>query len=105
MTSKKENGKVTITFPKEVELAVKRIFESNAPVRSGALVQNMRVESDLGTFRIVVDIHYMPYTEEMWISDQWRGRQNPNEAWFKKSNEQAMQFLTRLYGKEFNRVS
>ena len=38
-------------------------------------------------------------------AQRWRGRANPNEGWFKEAMEISIQFLSRLYGKEFKRES
>lgn len=29
--------------------------------------------------------YYMPYTNERWISEKWRGAKNPNEDWWDKA--------------------
>jgi hypothetical protein len=100
-----KKDKEEITLDKGVENALLQIFQATAPTRTGTLKGKIRLEYMDGGIRIISDIYYMPYTEEKWISPRWRGRANPNEGWFKEAMEISMQFLSRLYGKEFKRES
>jgi hypothetical protein len=33
---------------------------------------------------------YMPFTDLPWISSRWGGKKNPNEGWFERAVEQAL---------------
>lgn len=94
-----------IELDSQIAAQIRRIFLANAPERKGGLKRQIRVEVEGNILRVISDIYYMPYTEEKWISKQWRGRENPNEAWFRKSVEQSIDFLSRIYGKEWKRES
>lgn len=41
---------------------------------------------------------YMVYTNEKWISPKWNGKQNPNEKWWNKAIELALEKLAYKYG-------
>jgi len=94
-----------VKLDSQIAAQIRRIFLANAPERKGNLKRQIRVEIEGNILRVISDIYYMPYTEEKWISKQWRGRENPNEAWFRKSVEQSIDFLSRIYGKEWKRES
>ncbi len=58
-----------------------------APIETGNLKNNaIRYEwKDANTFVIYVDqgiAPYMPYTNEPWIAERWKGKKNPNEHWW-----------------------
>lgn len=36
---------------------------------------------------------YIPYTNEPWLSDKWKGKKNPNEGWW---DVFANEFITRF---------
>lgn len=38
---------------------------------------------------------YMPFTNEPWISEFWRGKQNPNENWWNDAAEFVYLYLKR----------
>ena len=59
------------------------IVRAVAPNRRGTLSNSFNYRVVEGGVEIYTDIHYMPYTEEVWISPRWKGRQNPNQDWFK----------------------
>lgn len=88
----------------EVETAVLQIFKSLAPVRTGSLKGQIRIERIEGGFKIVSDIYYMKYTEEKWeYNSHWKKILiNPNEGWFKEAFKLSIQFLSNLFGKEFS---
>lgn len=42
---------------------------------------------------------YVPYTNEPWIAEKWKGKQNPNEGWWNRFAEEFMRRLaTKLKG-------
>jgi len=94
-----------IRLSKGIENTILQIFKVIAPIVTGALEGRIYIEYTEYGFNIVSDIYYMPYTEERWLSAKWRGRENPNEGWFREANEQAMRFLSNLIGKELKRES
>ena len=66
-------------------------MRSQAPYKDGDLSKNIKVDDTPTGFTIYVDgetlesetgTDYMPYTNELWVSPRWRGRQNPNLKWF-----------------------
>lgn len=90
---------------KEFELALlravekaERLVESLAPVRSGKLKASIKLIPTATGYEISVNVDYMVYTEEAWISEQWRGRKNPNEGWFRE----AVELVYRLIRSELN---
>jgi hypothetical protein len=99
-----ERGERTdISLKGGISNAVMQIFKSQAPTRTGVLKGQIRVNEIEGGFQIVSDIHYMPYTTEKWVSPRWRGRANPNEAWWDQAWDLSLRFLSSIYGKEFKR--
>jgi len=96
-----------IDLNKGIDNAVLQIFKSQAPVRSGILKGQIRIEKTKTGFNIVSDIYYMPYTEEKWeYNRRWKKTLvNPNEGWFRQAFEIALRFLSQVYGKEFTRES
>lgn len=55
------------------------------------------------TYRLFVDENiapYVPYTNEPWISERWKGAKNPNEGWFEDFTEWYAKLLAQsLHGK------
>ena len=47
------------------------------------LKASFKIVNNNNGFSIIVDIDYVVYTEEPWISSKWKGRQNPNLYWLK----------------------
>lgn len=90
-----------------IEEAVLRIFKANAPYRTGTLKGNIRIEYMESGFKIVCDIYYMPYTTEKWGYHSGWGKTlvNPNEGWWQRAFQQAVDFVSSVYGKEFRRVA
>ena len=103
-----KGNKATVKYNiKDIKNAVYQIFQANAPERTGDLKRNMRIELSEKGFSVVVDIEYMPYTEEAWGFNRRWGYTgiNPNQGWFKESFEISLRFLSQVYGKEFKRVT
>lgn len=66
-----------------------QIIKISAPVRTGNLQDSVKAR-DLpnGGFEIYIDTNQAPYAEattNTWVSPQWNGRKNPNEAWDKEA--------------------
>jgi hypothetical protein len=91
---------------KELENAVLQIFKNQAPVNTGTLKGQVRVEKTNIGFNIVSDIYYMKYTEEKWTyNKRWKKVGiNPNEGWFQEAFNISLRFLATVYGKEFTQV-
>lgn len=70
-----------------------RLIQSLAPVRKGELKASIKLVATARGYEIIVTAPHMPYTEETWISPQWRGRKNPNEGWFKEAVELAFRLI------------
>lgn len=103
--TRKNGEQIEVFTDKGIANACFQVFKTLAPHRSGALKGKIRVEYTKSGFDIISDIWYMPYTEEKWISPRWRGRQNPNEGWFKEAFEVCIRMISTLTGKEFKRES
>lgn len=43
---------------------------------------------------------YVPFTIEPWVSPKWNGRKNPNEGWFEKAIESAVNTVSKKYDGE-----
>lgn len=70
-----------------------------APYRSGELKKSIKLLATDTGYEIIVLAPHMVYTEEKWISPQWRGRANPNEGWFQEVTELVFRLLrARLKG-------
>ena len=41
---------------------------------------------------------YMPFTNEVWISPKWNGKQNPNQNWWNN----AIEFIIHFIAQKFN---
>ena len=70
-----------------------RLIQGQAPVRTGELKGSIKLVATAQGYEIVVTAPHMPYTEEQWVSPQWRGRKNPNEGWFKLAIELAIRLI------------
>ena len=80
-------------------LAVVDKVKAKSPIDTGNLRWNaIRFEYiDERTFKIYVDqgiAPYMPYTNEPWIAERWKGKKNPNEAWWQRTIEEITKELT-----------
>jgi hypothetical protein len=65
-------------------------LKSCAPVDTGNLKENaiQIIQSAPEEYQIIIDSSIAPYavyTNEKWISPQWRGKKNPNEKWIDKA--------------------
>lgn len=91
----------------DLERACLQIFKNNAPVRTGVLKGQIRIEKTSKGFDIISDIYYMEYTEEKWeYNSRWGYTGiNPNEGWFRTSFEQCMRLIGNVKGVEFIRES
>lgn len=47
---------------------------------------------------------YMPYTNEPWVADRWKGKPNPNEGWFDRAADGIAQLLNDLAGGKLKSV-
>lgn len=70
-----------------------RLIQSLSPVRSGELKNSIDLLATANGYEIVVKAPHMVYTEEAWVSPQWRGRDNPNEGWFQEAIELAFRLI------------
>jgi len=77
------------------------IVQATSPYRTGNLSRSFKIRLIEGGFEIYTDVSYMVYTEEKWISPKWRGRQNPNEAWFKETTEFIADYIARNLGGQY----
>jgi len=74
-------------------------IQARAPRRTGNLKANIRYQKTPKGFEIIIDIDYMKYTEEAWISPRWNGRENPNLYWLRESVKRlAEKFANKLGG-------
>lgn len=79
------------------------LFRLTAPVDTGNLAFNsIKAKFSSPTRAVVyVDIKvapYMPYTNEPWISPRRKGKKNPNEKWFERGIEQALNMANKVIG-------
>lgn len=69
------------------------IRRSITPIDTGNLADEaLQYRWEGTTFHMWVDedkAPYMVYTNEVWISPKWKGKQNPNQGWW----EEAYEFL------------
>lgn len=77
------------------------LFRLTAPVKTGNLAFNSIKFVFTSPKRAVVYVDtkiapYMPYTNEPWISPKWKGKKNPNEKWFEKGVEDALNMTNRV---------
>ena len=80
-----------------------------APFKTGNLRYNaIKLESRApGVVAILIDMDiapYMPYTTEPWISDKWKGKNNPNEKWWDNVCEEVIQGFASELGAEVRRL-
>ncbi len=77
------------------------IVQSASPYRSGDLSKSFGVRLVEDGFEIYQNeamANYMPYTEEIWLHPRWKGRKNPNEAWFKETVDFLKKYITQSLG-------
>lgn len=82
-------------FHKWVSIFVEE-FRKSSPIRTGNLrfnaIRYVFVSPTREEVYIDLDIApYAPYTNEPWISPKWKGKKNPNEGWFERGFDEAMQ--------------
>ena len=72
-----------------------RNFKPLTPIDTGNLRSSVKFVFTSPTRAVVyVDTKqapYMPYTNEPWISPRWNGKKNPNEGWFDREVENALE--------------
>ena len=91
-------------FHKWVSIFVEE-FRKSSPIRTGNLrfnaIRYVFVSPTREEVYIDLDIApYMPYTNEPWIAPRGRKKQgppkNPNEGWFERGFDEAMQKANRI---------
>ena len=87
-------------FHKWVSIFVEE-FRKSSPIRTGNLrfnaIRYVFVSPTREEVYIDLDIApYMPYTNEPWVSPKWKGKKNPNEGWFERGFDEAMQNANRI---------
>lgn len=75
---------------------------NDAPHKSGALKASIKKADRGNVCDIIIDIEYMPYTEERWIHPRWNGRENPNLYWLKNAVKKFANQIVSRYGGEIN---
>lgn len=73
-------------------------IRANAPVRSGRLKTSIQSITTQDGYEISVNVDYMVYTEERWISPRWNGRENPNLYWLRRTVETLVRQWASQYG-------
>ena len=107
MTTKKQIvRKVEQLVEQELEL-----MQSQAPIDTGWLsssIQLVKIDKDTYKIEVPYDVvvdergsHYLPYTNEEWISPKWGGKHNPNKNWWNKAREQAIQNIVMGLSEKF----
>lgn len=76
-------------------------LKSLAPKDTGNLAYNaIRGEYvDENTFTIYINesiAPYMPYTNEPWVAERWKGKTNPNEEWFQNAAQVIAELIAEL---------
>ena len=82
-------------FHKWVSIFVEE-FRKSSPISTGNLrfnaIRYVFVSPTREEVYIDLDIApYAPYTNEPWVSPKWKGKKNPNEGWFERGFDEAMQ--------------
>lgn len=78
-------------------------IKARAPRRSGRLKTSIHFQQNHDGFSIIIDISYVVYTEERWISPRWRGRENPNLGWIRECVRRlANKFANKVKGVSIN---
>lgn len=85
------------------------IIRQKAPFDTGNLSSNSlrMIFEDENTCRIYIDENiapYMPYTNEPWVSQWWRGKQNPNLYWFDQAANDVMRILVLVANGDLSRT-
>lgn len=58
------------------------LTKAASPVRTGQLRDSIKLLAVDNGYQIIVTAPHFGYTEGKWTHPRWRGRDNPNEAWF-----------------------
>lgn len=84
------------------------MIRNRSPIDTGNLRFNaIRYAEHAATAEIYAEetiAPYMPYTNEVWTSPRWRGRQNPNLYWWNKSVDLAIQAMAIILNGEVIKV-
>jgi hypothetical protein len=83
-------------FERRLYVAVNKAYnlvQGTAPVRRGDLKRSIKLVSTASGYDILITAPHMVYTEEPWVSPKWKGRENPNEGWFKEVTELVFRLL------------
>lgn len=84
-----------------VAAKAKLIVMQAAPVRTGNLMNSIKIIYTSTGFTVYVDTTiapYMEYTEGVWSAARWHGRANPNEGWFKEAARQVANMVAATLG-------
>lgn len=78
-------------------------FRTLTPIDTGNLRYNAVRYNFSSSQRGVVYIDtkiapYMPFTDLPWLSPQWKGKKNPNEGWFERAVEKALEQTVKEMG-------
>jgi hypothetical protein len=76
-------------------------FRKSSPIKTGNLrfnaIRYVFVSPTQEEVYIDLDVApYMPYTNEPWISPKWGNKKNPNEKWFERGVEEALEKTNRI---------
>lgn len=88
-----------------VKLRALHIFKDfTSPVKSGDLKKSFRDIQKSNGVEIYTDIYYMPYTNEVWLSPRWNGKDNPNYQWFERQQEYLTKYMATHLGGRYVRT-
>lgn len=84
-------------------LDIVAIIKENSPYRTGNLRHNAIKFRLISSNKVVIEVNetiapYMVYTNEPWISPRWNGKTNPNEGWWNRAVERAINETARRLG-------
>lgn len=84
------------------DYVVKRLKQL-APYDTGNLRNESIVKIRVSVDKAVIYVNleqapYMSYTNEPWIAERWKGKKNPNEAWWNNAIEQIMKEVQEKFG-------
>jgi len=77
--------------------AMIRVYKWKRRLDRGALLGRGTVNTGQAIIIGNSELDYATYTNEVWISPKWNGKQNPNEGWIDTIVIQA----TRLFGSQY----
>jgi hypothetical protein len=87
---------------RDLAARAKVIVLQQAPVRTGNLVNSIKVAYNATGFKIYIDTNqasYAAYTILPWTSPRWNGKSNPNEGWFDDAAELVARYIATILGK------